>query len=317
MFYSDAHTHLNSDILYPDRHRHLQDFYDKGGRLLINIGVDESYNSKGLAIAAEVANTKNRYPDLLVKATVGIHPYEVVCGHISTVNWQQEYDRLREHYHTHSQHIVAIGECGIDLHYPETSNTVTLQQQVFRDQCLLAREYSLPIVIHSRDAREQTREVVQEFKDLCLYFHCRSYGPWEVDYIKNNFPDYYIGFCANISYPKATTIRESLSYLLYHHNHYPDVFIDAKKTAITPGKDPTWTKFMRQHMIDRMGYDSWSHFVLETDAPYLAPQTMRGETNTPAMIDQHYDYISHVYKIDKELLCKWMMQNTKNLYKLS
>lgn len=70
-------------------------------------------------------------------------------------------------------------------------------------------------------------------------------------------------------------------------------------------------------MIDRMGYDSWSHFVLETDAPYLAPQTMRGETNTPAMIDQHYDYISHVYKIDKELLCKWMMQNTKNLYKLS
>ncbi len=74
---------------------------------------------------------------------------------------------------------------------------------------------------------------------------------------------------------------------------------------------------MRQHMIDRMGYDSRSHFVLETDAPYLAPQTMRGETNTPAMIVEHYDYVSHITHIDKELLCERMMENTKRLYRIT
>lgn len=316
MFYSDAHTHLNNKILYPSREKHIQDFYEKWWRLLINIGVNESYNTKGIEIAENISKKQSNYPDLIVKSTIGIHPCEIADGTITLENRQDEYSRLRQLYESHKQHIVAIGECGIDLHYPDTEKTVPLQQQVFRDQCLMARTHHLPLVIHSRDARDQTREVVEEFKDLCLYFHCRSYERWQTEYINKHLPDYYIGFCANISYPKATNIRESLSWLLYHHNHYPDRFIDAKKIQITASIDPTWTQFMRQHMIDRIGYDSWSNFVLETDAPYLAPQARRWDINTPAMIVEHYDYISHITHIDKWLLCERMMANTKRLYRI-
>ncbi len=74
----------------------------------------------------------------------------------------------------HHALIAAIGECGMDAHYPDYTTTIrSVQQAFFRRQCLLAREYNLPIVIHSRDAFDETYEVLEEFTDVSIYMHCR------------------------------------------------------------------------------------------------------------------------------------------------
>ena len=53
--YCDAHTHLNNDILYPHRQTHLDDFTHSGGTVLINVGVNQSYNTRGIEIAKKTA----------------------------------------------------------------------------------------------------------------------------------------------------------------------------------------------------------------------------------------------------------------------
>lgn len=74
----------------------------------------------------------------------------------------------------HQNHIVAIGECGIDAHYPGRGNQhLRLQQNLFHAQLQCARDFQLPVVIHSRDAYAQTKEVLEEFRDCKLYMHCR------------------------------------------------------------------------------------------------------------------------------------------------
>ena len=203
-------------------------------------------------------------------------------------------------YAPYKECIVAIGECGIDTHYPDSHTTLALQKDLFRQQCDLARQWDLPIVIHSRANRQATHEVLQNFKDLTIYFHCRSYTPDEIKIIKATYPKFYIGFCGNISYPKSTEIRQSLRYLVHENENYPDYIISGKV----------------EHNNTEEIHNSKSvihNILIETDAPYLAPQSHRGETNTPAMIVETYKYISALLGMD---ITPQVVENAKRCYKI-
>lgn len=104
--------------------------------------------------------------------------------------------------------IVAVGECGIDTHYDGDPH-IELQKKLFRAQCALAQELHLPIVIHSRNDFESTREVIRDFKEEKIYFHCFGYGPEEVKKLQEYFPQIRFGFCGNITYPKAELLRDA------------------------------------------------------------------------------------------------------------
>ncbi len=80
---------------------------------------------------------------------------------------------LQRQLDAHAIHVVGIGESGIDAHYDRYEETKALQQYAFHRQALLARERNLPIIIHSRDQFMDTREVIQHYTDLKIYFHCR------------------------------------------------------------------------------------------------------------------------------------------------
>jgi TatD DNase family protein len=71
------------------------------------------------------------------------------------------------------EHVVAVGECGIDLHYPESEKTLLTQQNVLASHCRLAQEYGLPLVIHSREAFAPTMDVLLDYTDMPIYMHCR------------------------------------------------------------------------------------------------------------------------------------------------
>jgi TatD DNase family protein len=109
----------------------------------------------------------------------------------------------------HQEEVIAIGECGIDLHFPDNAR-LEVQQKLLQLQAELARKLQLPIVIHSRDGFEETIEVLKEFSDLKMYFHSRGYGKVALEKAESLFPSLWIGFNNIISYPNAHQTRESL-----------------------------------------------------------------------------------------------------------
>lgn len=247
----DFHTHLNSDQLYPDREAHLQQFVDDWGVWLVNIWVGHERNIKALEIA------KNHKTWCKVLATIWIHPWEIWYNHTigSSKQIDIEIKKIEELYHTNKDHIVAIWEIGIDAHRDRNEKIQKLQIELFEKQCLLASTLQLPVVIHSRDNFDLTLQVLKNHSDLKIYLHCRWYAPENIQQAHDTLPDLWIGFCGNLTYPKAELLRNSFQKCL----------------------------------------DLWIKTVLETDAPYLAPQVMRWQQNTPASITHLYDRVSEKY----------------------
>lgn len=205
--YYDAHTHLNDEKLYPQRETYLQNFIAIGGLWLVNVGVDFERSQRAVSIAQ---HAQEKFPDIFVKATIGFHPSEVCFGKIkNTQDIVASIQILKDLYAKHAEYTVAIGECGIDTHY-DGDPYINLQKELFAQQCDLAQELNLPIVIHSRDDFASTWDVIKNYKNQKIYFHCRGYGPDEVKTLQDYFPQLWIGFCGNISYPKAQVLRDSL-----------------------------------------------------------------------------------------------------------
>lgn len=212
--------------------------------------------------------------NVVVKATLGWHPLECVEKIITQENIIEKMDWLKKLYLDNISYVVAVGETGLDLHYPNSLETLQLQKQLFVLHCELARELNVPVVIHSRDAFEETLEILKDYSDLTIYFHCRGYGVREFEFLNSKFENLFVGFCGNVTYKKAEELRETLQ--------------------IVP----------------------LSQLLLETDAPYLTPQVIRGETNHPANVKYIYDFVADYLDISPEVLSQQVEANFRSIYKL-
>lgn len=199
----DSHTHINSWTLFPDWEKHIADFEQAWWDRLVNAGSDWEYNENGLEIC------KNYKWKSYIKCTLWLHPLDVVDGKVSWDDIDDQLQRLENMYVENKDYVVAIGEIWIDVHY-EWDQNLQLQKELFDRQMKLARKYDLPVVIHSRDDFESTYEILQNYKDLKIYIHCRWYWPQEIAKIQNNFPNLWIWFCGNVTYPSAQNLRDSL-----------------------------------------------------------------------------------------------------------
>ena len=103
----------------------------------------------------------------------------------------------------------AIGEIGLDYHYEDVPREV--QKRAFRMQMALARELSLPVVVHEREAHEDGLRIVDEFPEVKGVFHCYS-GSLEMakELLKRGF---YLGFGGTSTYKNAAKVREVLQYV--------------------------------------------------------------------------------------------------------
>ncbi len=203
----DSHTHLNQDELFKSREELLQNFINIWWKGLINAGANRVYNNNWLCISKIV---QKKYPNIFVKCALGWHPCDVE-------QIGQDYNKtkieLKEEILNNKEYVVAIGECWIDLHYDPEWKTLELQQQYFNSQCELAEELSLPIMIHSRDAFNETYEILKNFKNITVYIHCRWYWTDEIKTMLKTFNNLYIWFCWNITYKNAENLRESIKIL--------------------------------------------------------------------------------------------------------
>lgn len=198
MKYFDTHVHLNIEPL-KEQFNNLINKYEKNGIFINIIGtcIDDSI------IAIDQANqSKNAY------CTIGIHPSE--CYNI---NLLETIAKLRNLYNTKPNKIIAIGECGLDYHYPDTNK----QQQIefFEAQIKLSIELNLPLILHIRDAHDDAINILKMYKLKNVIIHCYTDNlNYAERYIKLGF---YISFPGVITFKKMSWLREIISKIDLNH----------------------------------------------------------------------------------------------------
>lgn len=153
----DSHCHLNDDKLYPHAAQIIAEAEARGVTRMLCIGYDPQANLRALELAA-------RHPS--VYAAIGFHPE--VAHEIKEEDWIE-----LEHYLKNPK-VVAIGECGLDYYWDKTHKPEQLA--VFQRQLELSRKMNLPIVVHMREATEDTWEILknQGSTELRGVMHCYS-----------------------------------------------------------------------------------------------------------------------------------------------
>ncbi len=133
----DSHAHYDDRAFDEDRYDLIEKLKDENVARIANIGSSMETSKTSVALA-------DRYEHIY--AAIGVHPSE--CEDMT----EDDLEELREM--SKHEKVVAIGEIGLDHYYPEPGRE--LQEIWFRKQLRLAKELALPVVIHSRDAAEDT-----------------------------------------------------------------------------------------------------------------------------------------------------------------
>ena len=200
----DAHTHLNTDQLFWNYKKYIENFEKIWWKILINAWANNEYNQKWVQIAKE---SMNIFPNLTIKTAIWWHPCDIPHN---IKDFSPLVEDLENTYQRNKGYIVAIWECWIDLHFPENP-TLNIQQHALKLQAQLAKKLNLPLMIHSRDWYKETMEVLKDFSDLKIYFHAWWYWKDELEECEKIFPNLRIGCTNVIEYPSASKIREAIS----------------------------------------------------------------------------------------------------------
>jgi len=139
----DSHCHLNYKGLIEDQHNVLERARARGVDLMLNIATRESEWDDVLGTAVREAD---------VWATVGIHPHEAdEHPHVDTAKLVERAAHPR---------VVGIGETGLDYYYDHSDRE--RQQKSFRSHIAACRETGLPLIVHTREAEDDTRAIMTE-----------------------------------------------------------------------------------------------------------------------------------------------------------
>ena len=152
----DTHCHLGSSRFRKDRAGVVARARAAGVTGFVEVGYDLPTNDRSIALAAEVPDTW---------ATVGLHPHEVAKAP------EGAFERLRAQ--AQQPRVVAIGECGLDFY--RNLSPADLQREWFEKQLALATELNLPLVVHSRDAMDETIDRIERARPpRAGVLHCYS-----------------------------------------------------------------------------------------------------------------------------------------------
>lgn len=185
----DTHAHYDDESFDIDRDDLLTGMKSRGVERIVTVGAD-------IATSKAAIELTKKYP--FVYGAIGVHPSDVTELDEEKIAWLLEMSR--------EDKIVAIGEIGLDYHYDEPLPEV--QKKWFIRQLALAREAGLPVIIHSRDAAEDTLQIMQEnhAEELGGVVHCFSYSlEMAKEYVKMGF---YIGLGGVCTFKNAKKVKK-------------------------------------------------------------------------------------------------------------
>jgi len=249
----DSHCHVNFQDFEGDLGDVMQRAENMNVKYMLCVSVD-------LATIPDIISLTEEYPNVF--ASVGMHPnLEMVEGRNPTI----------DNLYNASMHskVIAIGETGLD--YYRSSGDLAWQRKRFRLHIECAKMIPLPLIVHTRNAREDTMDILVEekAKDCGGVMHCFTEN-WNMAKRALDL-GFYISISGIVTFKKSDELREV-----------------AKKIP-----------------LDRL--------LIETDAPYLAPEPNRGRRNEPSFVTDTAQSLSQLRGESYGKLCE---ATTDNFFRL-
>lgn len=187
----DTHAHYGDSRFDKDRDELLSSMQDAGVGLIVEVGAGVQSTEDAIALS-------ERYE--FVYAAAGIHPEEAAQIDSEQMDWLKSLAAREK--------VVAIGEIGLDYHYEEPSRQI--QKQWFARQLEIAAQVELPVIIHSREAAQDTLEIMEQYCDWKQggVIHCFSYSAEVAQiYLKKGF---FLGIGGVITFKNSRKLRETV-----------------------------------------------------------------------------------------------------------
>lgn len=258
----ESHAHYDDRQFDVDRETLLENLPFQNVGVIVNVGSDIRSSKESITLA-------HQYD--YIYAAIGVHPDEV--------DTMKEADMEELSHMAKEDKVVAIGEIGLDYFRKEGNAYKNVQKEWFCRQLDLAKEIEKPVIIHSRDAAEDTIQILRDFRkenpqiENPGVIHCYSYSPeLAKEYVAMGF---YIGIGGVVT------------------------FKNAKKLVETVAQIP----------LERI--------LVETDSPYLCPEPNRGKRNDSSQIRYVIDRIANIRGIAPEEVEKQTEMNARKMYRLS
>lgn len=267
MILVDSHCHIDGEAFDADRDQVVARANAAGVAAMLNVGTGDPHSDdfrKAVAVAERYDN---------VFASVGVHPHDAKL-----------YDDTAEAHLidlAKSKKVIAWGEIGLDYYYDHSPREV--QREVFRRQIRTAKELNLLIIVHSRDANEDTVQILSEENyektesgkrkvENVGIMHCFGGTPEMAEALMSL--GFLISFSGNVTFKKAENLRDA--------------------ARVVP--------------LDRL--------LVETDCPFLTPEPNRGKRNEPAFVAHTAKFLADLYGVEFETLAAQTTNNFLDFFQM-
>lgn len=184
----DTHAHYDAEQFDEDREQLLNQMKEQGVGTIVNASAEVSSWERTIDLT-------RRYP--FIYGTIGVHPDEI--GDLD----ERQFERMKGFLD--NDKVVAVGEIGLDYYWDNQPHD--MQKKWFVRQLEIAKAHDLPVVIHSREAAEDTLSIMKEYaSDMPAIIHCFSYSrEMAREYVKMG---HYIGVGGVVTFKNARKLKE-------------------------------------------------------------------------------------------------------------
>lgn len=176
----DTHCHLDNEKFDEDRLEVIERIKENL-EFCVNIGYDLASSKKSLELAKEYD---------FIYAVIGVHPIDIA-------EYSEEVEKELEILGKNPK-VVAIGEIGLDYHW--MTEPKEIQQERFKSQLELAERLNKPVVIHTRDAMEDTVNILKEYPNITGVIHCY---PGSLETAKQLVDRFYLGIGGTLTFKNS------------------------------------------------------------------------------------------------------------------
>ena len=265
----DTHCHIDDPIYQENLPSFIAAQQEGGVEAILVPGVNAASNEPVWSVCQQ-------YPGYLYPA-IGLHPEEVKEDYNQVLDEMEQVLATRQK--GEGMHYIAIGEIGLDYHFDVTYKEQ--QQEAFRRQLAWAQQYDLPVMIHSRDATEDTLHILKSS-------------------------------ISNLQSPISHPLR-GVMHCFSGSNEVARQIVDL---GLYIGVGGVIT-FKNCKLRDNLAGIPLDRIVIETDAPYMAPVPFRGQPNESRYMKYVLDVLEQVYSLPFEEVEKCTTDNAIRLFGLN
>lgn len=192
----ESHAHYDDERFDSDRVELLSLMKQKNIERIVNVGFSLTTCRSTLALAKDYD---------FISAAIGVHPSDILCLDEEPEGLTWLFDTAKK-----DKNVVAIGEIGLDYYWDKEPSVQKRQRDRFYEQLEIAEKLNLPVIIHSRDAAEETFSIMKEAaaKGIRGVIHCYSYSPEMArEYVKLGF---YIGVGGVVTFKNGKKLKETV-----------------------------------------------------------------------------------------------------------